>query len=206
MQIFTLPPVWDAKKFAARYSLDSRIDFYVNAERKLVVFPTISDNPPIFDLPDPHVPQGILSWEASEVPGAVRLVATYAGKKSVIVGGVGTDSTQVAMYQSPGPTGQLPAGPRREWHVATKADIVNIPTAVAPGDTLYIEGDGEYRYSQGAWHRILIGPSLGTPADVNDIYTALFAALDTAINPQQGPSVDPRVKAVLVELKKVLGG
>jgi hypothetical protein len=51
MATFVLPPVWDATKFAARYSLDMNKDFYVLGD-SLVVGPTLPDNPPIFDLPD----------------------------------------------------------------------------------------------------------------------------------------------------------
>ena len=199
------PGLWDAKKFAVRYNLNAlKPDFYVNGEGLLVVFPTLPDDPPIFDLPDPPIPQGVLKWEVSDVPGAVRLVAEYNGKKSAIVGAVGADASLAAMYQSPGPVGPQPAGPRREFHVASPANIGNIPTVVVDGDTLYIENDGEYRRSNGAWRRVLFGPSLGSPADTPALYTALDAAMDTAINPPQGPNIDSRIRAVLIELRKLI--
>lgn len=47
------PGLWDARKFATRYGLNSLAgDFYVNGEGKLVVRPTLPDNPPIFEAPD----------------------------------------------------------------------------------------------------------------------------------------------------------
>src|SRR3990167_1996272 len=54
--IYTLPSIWDAKKFATRYGLDSEKDFYVNGEGDLVVCPALPDDPPIFEPPDPFVP------------------------------------------------------------------------------------------------------------------------------------------------------
>jgi hypothetical protein len=56
MKIYTLPPVWSPPKFATRYSLNRDKDFYVNGDGKLVVFPTLPDDPPIFELPDPPKP------------------------------------------------------------------------------------------------------------------------------------------------------
>lgn len=56
MITITPPPIWDAKKFAARYGLDFNKDFYVDADGQLVVFPTLPDDPPIFEAPDPFVP------------------------------------------------------------------------------------------------------------------------------------------------------
>ena len=56
MKIYDLPLVWDAAKFAMRYGLDAiHGEFYVNGEGKLVVFPTLPDDPPIFEAPDPFV-------------------------------------------------------------------------------------------------------------------------------------------------------
>jgi hypothetical protein len=48
-----LPPIWDARKFALRYELDFRTDFYINGLGELVVLPVLADDPPIFELPDP---------------------------------------------------------------------------------------------------------------------------------------------------------
>ena len=59
MTEYTLPPIWDALKFAHRYGLDfgpAGKDFYVGGNGKLVVFPTLPDDPPIFELPDPPGP------------------------------------------------------------------------------------------------------------------------------------------------------
>ena len=58
MIVYTLPAVWDAKKFAARYGLDLLKDFYINGDGKLVVIPDfkITDDPPIFEAPDSFVP------------------------------------------------------------------------------------------------------------------------------------------------------
>jgi hypothetical protein len=54
---YTLPSIWDARKFALRYGLNSLgNDFYVNSEGKLVVFPTLPDDPPVFEPPDPLGP------------------------------------------------------------------------------------------------------------------------------------------------------
>jgi len=55
MRTYVLPSVWDAKKFASRYRLNSQTDFYVGGDGKLVVFPVIPDDPPIFELPDPPI-------------------------------------------------------------------------------------------------------------------------------------------------------
>ena len=202
MADFVLPPSWSAPKFAARYGLNPDTDFYITGEGLLRVFPTLPDNPPIFDLPDPPQPQGELRWEPSEVPGTLRLVALFNGKKSAIVGAVGADASQAAMYQSPGPVGPLPAGPRREYHVATVADIGQIPTTVVDGDTLYIEADGEYRFTHGVWRRVLTGPVLGTPADTDPLFAGLTAALDAAME-GVGPPVNPKILAVFAEMKKV---
>ena len=56
MKIYTLPLSWDARKFAIRYNLNRDQDFYVDGEGKLVVFPVLPDDPPIFELPDPPGP------------------------------------------------------------------------------------------------------------------------------------------------------
>jgi len=56
MKTFSLPALWDAKKFAARYSLNLHTDFYIDGEGMLVVFPDLRDDPPVFDLPDPPKP------------------------------------------------------------------------------------------------------------------------------------------------------
>ena len=53
MAVFSLPPVWDSLKFAARYKLDPFKDYYVDGNGELVVAVDLPDNPPIFDLPDP---------------------------------------------------------------------------------------------------------------------------------------------------------
>ena|SRR3990167_5114975 len=60
--IYTLPPIWDAKKFATRYGLDSEKDFYVNGEGDLVVFPALPDDPPIFEPPDPVISAPVGLW------------------------------------------------------------------------------------------------------------------------------------------------
>lgn len=205
MKQYPLPALFDGKKFATRYGLQAEppADFWVH-NNVIFVPDNLPDDPPIFEAPDPPQPKGELVWEPSEVPGSLRLVAKYNGKTSAIVGAVGADASLAAMYQSPGPIGPLPAGPRREFHVASQPDIVNIPVPVVPGDTLYVENDGEYRFSNGAWRRVLFGPSLGTPADQSNLYAALDAAMDTAINPPQGPNIDPRVRAVLIELRKLI--
>ena len=53
MKVYTLPLIWDAGKFATRYGLNPiRGDFYVDGDGRLVVFPVLPDNPPIFDAPD----------------------------------------------------------------------------------------------------------------------------------------------------------
>ena len=197
---------FDGAKFAARYGLDALAgDFSMNGN-VITVKPDhlITDDPPIFEPPDPPKPQGTLEWQESDVPGTLRLVAKFNGKTSAIVGLVGADASPTAMYQSPGPIGPQPAGPRREFHCITKENIVDIPVSVIDGDTLYIEGDGEYRFSGGVWRRILTGPPLGTVGDVPNVWAALEATLDAAINQAQGPQIDPRIKAVLVELRKVL--
>ena len=154
--------------------------------------------------PAPPIPQGTLKWEASEVPGAVRLVAEFNGKKSAIVGAVGADSSLAAMYQSPGPIGPQPAGPRREFHVASLANITDIPSPVVDGDTLYVESDGEYRFTHGEWRRLLVGPALGMPGDTDPLYSALFVAIDALS--AGGPPVNPKIITAFNELKIVLGG
>lgn len=81
---FTLPPIWDAKKFATRYSLDYQKDFYVGGNGKLVVFPVLPDNPPIFDLPDTVVPVPpslrVHHWpEVIGLIGSTKITASEAG-------------------------------------------------------------------------------------------------------------------------------
>ena len=55
MRTYPLPISWSALKFAARYQLNTHVDFYVAGDN-LVVFPKLQDDPPIFDLPDPPGP------------------------------------------------------------------------------------------------------------------------------------------------------
>jgi hypothetical protein len=205
MKTYPMPAQFDGAKFALRYGLHpgpTDPDFW-SAGGFLHVPEDLPDDPPIFEAPNPPQPQGELVWESSEVPGSVRLVAKFNGKKSAIVGLVGADASQTAMYQSPGPIGPQPAGPRREFHVATLADIANIPVSVVDGDTLYVEADGEYRFIENEWKRILTGPSLGSPGDVVEIWAGLEAALDDALG-GGGPPLNPKVVAVFTELRKVL--
>lgn len=56
-KIFTLPPVWDSKKFAARYGLNFIFDYFVTGG-DLVVHKgeLVTDDPPIFEAPDPPKP------------------------------------------------------------------------------------------------------------------------------------------------------
>ena len=70
MTIHTLPAIWDAKKFATRYSLDLNKDFYVDSNGMLVVFPALPDNPPIFDAPDPPGPS--LTSRIAALPATVN--------------------------------------------------------------------------------------------------------------------------------------
>jgi hypothetical protein len=56
MKNYTLPPIWDAKKFADRYGLDKDRDFYINASGQLIVFPVLPNDPPIFEATDPLLP------------------------------------------------------------------------------------------------------------------------------------------------------
>jgi hypothetical protein len=79
-----------------------------------------------------------------------------------------------------------------------------LPTPI-PGDTLYVLGDGEYRLVNGSWTRILPGPHLNTPADVEDVYGNLFATID-ALSDGSGPPVNPKIVSCFNELKKVFGG
>lgn len=81
MRSYTLPPTWDAIKFASRYDLNRDTDFYVGGDGALVVIPDfkITDDPPIFDPPDPFVP----------VPGGVKVhhwpeLAGWIGNKKII--------------------------------------------------------------------------------------------------------------------------
>ena len=151
-----------------------------------------------------EVPAPFLKFEDSEVLGAKRLVTEWNGRKTAIVGAVGADSSLAAMYQSPGPTGSQPAGPRREFHVSSLANIPDIPTLVVDGDTLYVENDGEYRFTHGAWRRILVGPQLGTAGDTDPLYGTLFAAIDALGG--GGPPVNPKIIDAFTQLKIVLGG
>lgn len=70
MKTFTLPAIWDAAKFATRYALDNNKDFYIDGNGKLLVFPTLPDDPPIFDLPDPVIPApaGVFVHEMKALP------------------------------------------------------------------------------------------------------------------------------------------
>ncbi|MDO8712986.1 MAG: hypothetical protein Q7K13_00675 [Polynucleobacter sp.] len=59
-KVFTLPPVWDAKKFALRYGLDFMFDFDVIGSELIVhKGELVTDEPPIFDLPDAFVPRSL---------------------------------------------------------------------------------------------------------------------------------------------------
>lgn len=53
MKVFILPETWDVAKFARRYHLDFRQDFYVDGIGQLVVFPLLPDDPPVFEASDP---------------------------------------------------------------------------------------------------------------------------------------------------------
>lgn len=57
MKTYVTPPTWSGPKFAVRYTLD-KYDFRINGEGLLEVIPDfkITDNPPIFDPPDPPGP------------------------------------------------------------------------------------------------------------------------------------------------------
>ena len=74
MRTYTLPGpgLWDAKKFAVRYNLNAlKPDFYVNGEGLLVVFPALSDDPPIFEQPDPPAPARYAALDAA-MDGAIN--------------------------------------------------------------------------------------------------------------------------------------
>jgi len=205
MKTYPMPNVFDGAKFAVRYGLSAIHGDFWSDGVLLHVPDGLPDDPPIFEAPDLPQDQGKITWENSSIPGALRLVVTHNNRKTIIAGAIGADPSLAAMYQSPGPISPFPpAGPRREFHVASKVDIVNIPVPVVDGDTLYVFGDGEYRFSNGTWRRILYGPTLDSPADQVDLYASLDAKLDLAINPPQGPQIDPRIKAVLVELRKLV--
>ena len=66
MKIYTLPPIWSSKKFRLRYSLDFNRDFYVDGDGKLVVFPALPDDPPIFEQDDPLPPRRVTSGVVTE--------------------------------------------------------------------------------------------------------------------------------------------
>ena len=66
MRTYTLPAVWSAKKFRIRYNLNPNQDFYVNANGELVVFPTLPDDPPIFEPSDPLPPRRVTSGVVTE--------------------------------------------------------------------------------------------------------------------------------------------
>ena len=192
---------FDGGKFAARYRL-GQFDFSMNGNT--LSYPdSVTDNPPIFDPPDPPTPQGTLEWEAGPIPNTVRLVAKFNNKKSSVVV-AGQETNVYRMYTSPGPLVSGAGLSRKEYHITEKADIPLLQPTPIDGDTLYILGDGEYRYSNAAWRRVLYGPVLDSPADQLNLYVGLDAAMDAAINPSQGPQVDPRIKAVLVELRKLI--
>jgi hypothetical protein len=201
MKQFPFPPAFDGTKFAQRYGL-SEFSFWV--QDNVLHFPDSVPDSPIFDPLDPVPPQAKLVWEASDIPGAARLVAKFNNKTSAIVGAVGADASTAAMYQSPGPVGPQPAGPRREFHIATLADLPSIPVTTADGDTLYVVGDGEYRFSNGAWRRILFGPTLGSPGDTPPLYVALNTAIDDVLN-DPGVAVNgTKLKAILAEWRKLI--
>ena len=205
MKKYPMPKQFSGSKFAARYNLSATLPAEFWSDGQFLYVPdSLPDDPPIFEAPDPPIPQGVLKWEASEIPGAVRLVAEFNGKKSAIVGAVGVDSSLAAMYQSPGPVGPQPAGPRREFHVAALANIDDIPTTVVDGDTLYVESDGEYRFTGGAWRRVLTGPALGSPGDQINLYSALDAAMDAIIAGSGGPPVNPKIVNFVTELRKLI--
>ena len=70
MTTYDLPPIWDAKKFAVRYSLNQHsADFYVNGDGKLVVSVILPDDPPIFEPPDPPPPT--ITSQIAALPGNV---------------------------------------------------------------------------------------------------------------------------------------
>lgn len=194
---------WSGTKFRQRYGL-GEFDFWDNGQGFVVLKNGIvlPDDPPIFEAPDPPQPQGTLKWINGPIPNTVRLVAEFNGKSCSIVV-AGQDTTDYTMYVSPGPMiGQ--EGRAKRYHIE---DISTIGALVPPpteGDTLHIGNDGVYHFTQGQWARILTGPLQGSPADQVDLYADLNAKLDAAINPPQGPQIDSRIKAVLVELRKLI--
>ena len=55
MKSWALPSIWDARKLAIRYGLNNETDFLVR-EGFITIFPSIPDDPPIFEPPDPPGP------------------------------------------------------------------------------------------------------------------------------------------------------
>lgn len=196
------PAQFSGEKFAIRYGLDSfRGDFSINGN--ILNYPDSLPDSPIIEPPDPPIPQGKLRWEAGPLPGTVRLLVDFNGKSSTIVV-AGQDTSVYAMYTSPGPHSKGSLAHRHEYHLADKANISELGPLPVDGDTLYVLGTGEYRRSNNTWRRVLPGPDIGSLADKVDLYADLDDKLDAAINPPQGPQIDARVKAVLVELRKLI--
>ena len=54
MKKYSVPVNWSAEKFTTRYSLNRDKDFYIDADRQLIIFPTLPDDPPIFEVSDPQ--------------------------------------------------------------------------------------------------------------------------------------------------------
>lgn len=77
------PPVlWDAKKFAERYRLDLRRDFYIDGEGMLIVLPKLPDDPPIFEAPDPPVTIKPVRQELDEIKARLDALESKAALKS----------------------------------------------------------------------------------------------------------------------------
>ena len=72
MKVYPKPAQFDGHKFELRYGLSAiQGDFYDDGEGFLHVLKTLSDDPPIFEPPDPPRPTIISQIDA--LPGAVSI-------------------------------------------------------------------------------------------------------------------------------------
>lgn len=69
----------------------------------------------------------------------------------------------------------------------------------------FVEGVEVVYVKDALVHRITDNPPIFEPPDpAKPRYYDLDIALDAAINPTQGPGIDPRIKEVLIELRKLI--
>jgi hypothetical protein len=80
MKLYPKPTQFDGRKFAIRYNLDPFAgDFgatFVDGKEMIYVRPTLPDDPPIFEAPDPKVPPRDILKELDELKARITTLET----------------------------------------------------------------------------------------------------------------------------------